>query len=142
MKYKMISPTASRAMRTGSNVGWPRVLNSGLPLMLIDDGNVVKSIEMQGEEMVVLVTDIYQSTTKIGAAGDEWLHVLSIGGLSANGYVAYKHMGQIVCELTVTDQTPPTDPPPVVDDINVTVDRTDGEITVNVDGQDFEKPTP
>lgn len=71
---------------------------------------------MRGNEIVTLTTDIFKGTTRIGMAGDQWLKVLDVNGISKTGYIALKHMGStggypIIVRDDRGTSTPPTEPP-------------------------------
>jgi hypothetical protein len=97
--YKAISTTYDLALRTGSNVTFPKILNSGNPKVV--NGYVQRNTEMLGSNLVTLVTNVVNSNgVVIGKIGDQWLEVTSVGGQPCSGFVAHRNMGVAMSILT------------------------------------------
>lgn len=107
--YKLISSTYDLALRTGANVTFSKILNSGNSR--VSGGYVLRNTEMLGNNLITLTSDVKNASgVVVGKTGDEWLEVTSIGGQSCSGFVAYVHMGNFMSVLTEVSTTPPTPP--------------------------------
>lgn len=103
--------------------------NSGSSRALRPDHNTMNSAfeyvtagsKMHGDELWTATQEMRNSAGQvIQISGDQWLRVLDVdGNTTRTGWVAIRHMGQVIC--TLVEINAPTDPPPT-EESTVTID--------------------
>ena len=89
MRYSIISPT-TMSIRSGHTTSDAKI------------GTLSANVPAEGEELWIATTG-----TSTCYVGDQWLHILKMGGQPIDGWVAVIHMGYKYCTLTDNGVTPP-----------------------------------
>ena len=149
MRYEFKDSINNRAVRTGGNVLYPRIASGTIPgTVLTPAGYLVHGTIAEGDEIVTLSQDVKDASGNIvGKAGDEWLHVMRVGGYDIDGHTAVRHMGSEVGLLIDHGSSSSTDPEPPVEETptaNVNADvhisiRNGQPVGVTVDGDTWVK---
>lgn len=120
------SGTAGAALRAVPRANGVLKPYSNIPTSLLTSaGYITDGTKVIGDRIETLNETIKINGVIIGKPGDEWLHVVEVGGYVVDGYTAIKHLGVSQGELTILGDVPPPvtpEPSPVsIESVNVGV---------------------
>lgn len=120
------SGTAGAALRAAPRANGVLKPYSNIPTSLLTSaGYITDGTKVIGDRIETLNETIKINGVIIGKPGDEWLHVVEVGGYVVDGYTAIKHLGISQGELTILGDVPPPvtpEPSPVsIESVNVGV---------------------
>lgn len=113
MNYEVISTTYDLAFRSGANVTFDKILDTGNARIVT--GYVLKNTKMVADAIIELTAVVKNSSgTIVGSVGDKWARIVSVNGEPESGYVAVIHMGGIMSTAKEITETPPSQYPTVI----------------------------